>query len=66
VLFDFDDSRLSPVVFAEGLISHQYQERKAEVERHREAVEYLRDAALSPRDSLPRIAEMRKAYAGGK
>ena len=63
VFFEFD--KLSPIVFVEGLIKHQYQERKADIDRYREAVEYLRDAALSPRDSVRRIAQMRKAYAEG-
>jgi transcriptional regulator with XRE-family HTH domain len=62
VFFEFD--QLEPVVFVEGLITHQYQERKVEVERYREAVEYLRDAALSPSDSARRMAEMRETYAG--
>jgi transcriptional regulator with XRE-family HTH domain len=62
VFFEFD--QLEPVVFVEGLITHQYQERKVEVERYREAVEYLRDAALSPSDSALRITEMRAIYAG--
>ena len=64
VLLEFDEP-LSPVVFIEGLTNHQYQERKADLARYREAVEYLRDSALSPRDSVLRIAEMRKAYASG-
>jgi transcriptional regulator with XRE-family HTH domain len=63
VFFEFD--KLSPIVFVEGLIKHQYQERKADIDRYREAVEYLRDAALSPRDSVRRIAQMRKAYVEG-
>jgi transcriptional regulator with XRE-family HTH domain len=62
VLLDFDDPDLS-VVFVEGLINHQYHERKPDLERYREAVEYLRDSALSPRDSVLRIAEMRTVYA---
>jgi transcriptional regulator with XRE-family HTH domain len=63
VLFDFDES-LPSVVFVEGLINHQFQERKGDLDRYREAVEYLRDSALSPRDSVLRITEMRKVYAG--
>ena len=66
VLLDFDDPVLPPVVFVEGLINHQYHERKADLDRYREAVEYLRDSALSPRDSVLRIAEMQRAYASGK
>ena len=63
VVFDFDDSTISPVVFVEGLINHQYQERKVDIDRYREEVENLRDSALSPRESIARIEEMRKAYA---
>jgi transcriptional regulator with XRE-family HTH domain len=65
VLFDFDDPGLSSVVFVEGLINHQYQERRPDLDRYREAIESLRDSALSPRDSVLRIAEMQKAYASG-
>ena len=64
VLLDLDEPTLS-FVFVEGLMSNQYQERKADLDRYREAVESLRDSALSPRDSVLRIAEMRRAYAGG-
>ncbi len=53
---------LPPVVFVESLTNHAYQERKANVDRYREAVEHLRDAALSPRDSVLRIAEMQESY----
>lgn len=63
VVFDFDDPTLSPVVFVEGLIKHQYQERKADIDRYREEVENLRDSALSPRESTARIEEMQKSYA---
>jgi len=62
VLFEFDGS-LSPIVFVESLIKHLYQERKADVDRYREAVEHLRDVALSPKDSIRRIAEIREKYA---
>jgi transcriptional regulator with XRE-family HTH domain len=63
VVFDFDDPPISPVVFVEGLTKHQYQERKADIDRYREEVENLRDSALSPRESVARIEEMRKTYA---
>lgn len=53
---------LPPVVFVESLANHLYQERRSDVDRYREAVEYLRDAALSPRDSVLRIAEMEGTY----
>lgn len=63
VLLEFDDVNLSPIVYLEGLTGNQYLERPAEIARYREAVEYLRDSALSPRDSLSLISEHRKAFA---
>ncbi|HTT54423.1 MAG TPA: helix-turn-helix transcriptional regulator [Streptosporangiaceae bacterium] len=64
VLLEFDDPEPLPaVVFVESLTNQLYQERKTDVDRYREAVEYLRDAALTPRDSVLRIAEAQKAYA---
>jgi hypothetical protein len=64
VLLEFEEeSNLSPVVFIEGLTSNQYLERKADITRYREAVDYLRDSALSPRDSIQRVNELRETYA---
>ena len=63
VLLDFDEeSNLSPVVFIEGLTGNQYIERKADIARYREAIESLRDSALSVRDSLSLMQELREAY----
>ena len=62
VLLEFDDPNLSPVVYLEGLTGNQYLERKAEIARYRESVESMRDSALSPRDSLSFIIELRKGY----
>ena len=45
-------SNLSPVVYVESLTGNQYLERKTEIARYREALEYLRDLALSLRDSM--------------
>jgi transcriptional regulator with XRE-family HTH domain len=64
VLLEFEDSNLSPVIFIEGLTGNQYFERAADIARYREAVEYLRDSALSPRNSLSLITELKKAYEG--
>lgn len=61
---EFDDSSLPDLVFVEGLISNLYQERPAELARYRETLEYLRDAALSPRDSISLIAEIKDTYPG--
>ncbi len=57
------DSPQRPVIFVEGLFNNFYQEKPAEVERYRESVEQLRDAALTPRDSTSLIKEIRTDYA---
>ena len=64
VVLDFNDPILSSVVFSEGLITNQILERKSDLSRYREAIEHLRDSALSPHDSVIRIDEMRKVYSG--
>jgi len=56
------ESRQRPVVFVEGLFNNSYQERPAEIERYRESIEDLRDAALSPQKSLDLIAQIRTKY----
>jgi transcriptional regulator with XRE-family HTH domain len=64
--FDFLEfgasSLQGPVVYVEGLFSLLYQERPAEIERYREAIEYLRDSALNARDSMALIAQLRGAH----
>jgi transcriptional regulator with XRE-family HTH domain len=60
VLLEFEDPNLSPVVYIEGLAGNQYLERKFEISRYRETIEYLRDSALTPRDSLSLIREIRQ------
>jgi transcriptional regulator with XRE-family HTH domain len=65
VLLEFDEPLLSPIVYLEGLTGSQYLERKGEIARYREAVEYLRDSALNLRDSFSLIAELQQVYAGG-
>lgn len=56
---EFGDSSITNMVQVEGLVGNLYQERPSELERYREALESLRDAALSPRDSVNLIAEIR-------
>ena len=57
---EFEESSLQgPVIFVEGLYNNSYQERPGEVERYREAIDQLRDAALSVRDSTALIARVR-------
>lgn len=67
ILFEFEEGPLlPPVVFVEGLTGNQYLEKPADIARYREAIEYLRDTALTPRHSLGRIEDARKAYASAK
>ena len=64
ILFEFGLSTdLGPVVFVEGLTGNHYLEKPEQIERYREALEYLRDSALGPRDSIRLVAELQKAYA---
>lgn len=52
-------SPLPDKVFVEGLVNNAYLERPADVLRYGEALEYLRDEALNPRDSVNRIESVR-------
>ncbi len=61
-LLEFDDSLLADLVFVEGLVSHLYLERPEEIRRYREALDYLHEAALSPRESLALVADAGKSY----
>jgi transcriptional regulator with XRE-family HTH domain len=64
IIFEFgENADQSPVVFVEALTGNQYLEKPVDVIRYREAVEYLRDSALSPRDSVQFVTEMQKSYA---
>jgi transcriptional regulator with XRE-family HTH domain len=64
--FDFlefgDESQQRPVVFVEGLFHNRYYERPVEVARYREALDYLRDAALNPGESADLITEVRDQH----
>jgi transcriptional regulator with XRE-family HTH domain len=63
ILFEFGLSTdLGPVVFVEGLTGNHYLEKPEQIERYREALEYLRDSALGPRDSIQLMAELQEAY----
>ena len=66
ILWEFDEEQhhQKPVAFVEGLTGNQYFENKADIVRYREAIDYLRDAAFSPNDSIDRIDEVRKAFQG--
>lgn len=63
VLLEFAaESPQGPIVFVEGLLKNKYYEHPAEIARYREAMEYLRDAAGSPRDSIGLITQIRDNY----
>lgn len=67
ILFEFDEkSDLTPVVFVEALTGNHYLEKEADIGRYREAVDYLRDTSLSPRDSVQRLAEIKEIYSAGR
>jgi len=65
VLLEFGhDSGLWPVVFIEGLSGNQYLERRADIARYRETIDYLRDRALDPPDSVDLVVTAREIYSG--
>jgi transcriptional regulator with XRE-family HTH domain len=63
-LFEFEEPPMPRVVHVEGLTGYLYLEKAADIERYRESLDHLRDAALSPRDSLVLITEIRDAHHG--
>jgi hypothetical protein len=56
---EFGGTKLPDLVFVETLVSQLYIERPDEVDRYSEALDYLRDSALNPRDSAKKIEEIR-------
>ena len=62
VLLEFGDSVLSSVVFVESLLNNQILEKEADVDRYREAIEHLRDSALTTRESKIRMTQLRNSY----
>lgn len=64
VLLEFDeDSNLWPIVYIEGLADNQYLQRRSDIARYRETIDYLRDRALDPGDSIKFIVDAREKYA---
>lgn len=59
---EFGDTKLPDLVYVENLVTHLYMERPDEVDRYREAIDLLRDAALNPRDSAKKIEEIRDEF----
>jgi transcriptional regulator with XRE-family HTH domain len=63
VLLEFgEETGMFPIVFIEGLAGNQYLERDIDIARYREAIDYLRDSALNPHESVQRVAELRGSY----
>jgi transcriptional regulator with XRE-family HTH domain len=54
----FADSLLSDVVYVEGLVGHLYLERKADIERYKQAFVHLSKIALDSNSSTDLIAEV--------
>jgi transcriptional regulator with XRE-family HTH domain len=63
--FEFAGSTLPGIVFVEGLVSELYLEKPADLARYAESIEDLRDIALSPRDSVSLITQIRDRQPGG-
>jgi transcriptional regulator with XRE-family HTH domain len=59
---EFTGTQLPPLIFVETLVSQLYIEKPDEVDRYTEALDYLRDAALNPRDSAKMIEEIRDEF----
>lgn len=63
---EFGDSSLPGVVFVEGLVTELYLEKPTELARYTESIEDLRDIALSPRDSISLITQIRDSQRGSQ
>ena len=57
-----ENSKQDPLVYVEGLVSALYHERASDVARYREAIEYLRESALSTQATLALITDIRASY----
>lgn len=55
---EFAGSSLPGIVFVEGLVNLTYLEKPSDLARYAESLEYLRDTALSPRESTTLIADI--------
>ena len=63
VLLEFEGrADLWPVVYIEGLAGNQYLDRKGDIARYRECIDYLKARALSPQESESLIAKARADY----
>jgi transcriptional regulator with XRE-family HTH domain len=62
VLLEFDARDLLPVVFVESLQNSQILEKEVDVARYRESIDYLRDSALTARETKARFIQLREKY----
>ncbi len=60
---EFGGSALPDLVYVEGLARDLYLDRRHDVERYSETIEYMRDTALSPGDSVKKIQNISDRYA---
>jgi hypothetical protein len=58
----FTDSLLPEVVYVEGLVGHLYLERKADVDRYKQAFNYLGGIALNLDDSIDLIGKVAQGW----
>ena len=57
-LLEFDDPLQRPIVYTESMAGSFYLERPVDIDRHKEALEYLRACALSPASSIELIGKI--------
>lgn len=55
---EFAGTSLPGLIFIEGLTSQLYLDSEADLKRYTESLEYIRDIALTPRDSARKIQEI--------
>ncbi len=57
-ILQFTEESVPDVVYVEGLLGQFYVERKAEIERYNRSFERIRAKALTPHDTVARLATM--------
>ena len=60
-LLEFGDVSQSPIVYIENMAGSFWLERQADIDRYREALEYLRAGAMSPIKSISLMRELSNA-----
>ena len=67
ILFEFEERSESVAgSFRRGPYRESLPRGRADIGRYREAIEYLRDTALSPRDSVQHMTEIKEIYSSGR